>query len=205
VSVLVVGAGGHAKVVIATLQAAERTVAGCLDDHAEAEGTVVLGVPVVGPTSRLAEHAGEAVLAIGANAVRQRLAAAHPEARWVTVVHPSAVVHESVRLGAGTVVFAGAVLQPDVAVGAHAIVNTGATVDHDGRLGDFVHVAPGCHLSGGVTLGEGAFLGVGCACLPGVTVGAWTTVGGGGVVVRDLPPSVTAVGVPARPRSSSAG
>jgi sugar O-acyltransferase (sialic acid O-acetyltransferase NeuD family) len=199
VSVLVVGAGGHAKVVIATLQAAGREASAVVDDDPTWHGVSILGVPVVGPTSRLAGHAGEAVLAIGANAVRQRLAAAHPEARWATVVHPSAVVHESVRLGPGTVVFAGAVLQPDVAVGAHAIVNTGATVDHDGRLGDYVHVAPGGHLSGGVTLGEGAFLGVGCACLPGVTVGAWTTVGGGGVVVRDLPPNVTAVGVPACP------
>ena len=202
-SVLVVGAGGHAKVVIATLQAAGRAVAGCLDDRAEAEGTTILGVPVVGPTRRLAEHAGEAVLAIGANAVRKRLAAAHPAARWATVAHPSAVVHESVHLGVGTVVFAGAVLQPGVEVGAHAIVNTGATIDHDGRLGDYVHLAPGCHLSGGVMVKEGAFLGVGAACLPGVTVGAWATVGGGGVVVRDLPPNITAVGVPARPLAAS--
>jgi len=200
-SVLVVGAGGHAKVVIATLQADGRAIGGVLDDAPEAGGRHVLGVPVVGPTSQLAEHTGEAVLAIGANGVRQRLAAAHPHVEWATVVHPRAVVHESVCLGAGTVVFAGAVLQPDTVVGAHAIVNTGATVDHDGMLGDYVHVAPGSHLSGGVTLEEGVFVGVGGLCIPGVSVGAWATVGAGACVVRDLSPNVTAVGVPARPLS----
>ena len=198
-SVLVVGASGHGKVVIATLRAAGVQIAGLLDDAPEAAG--VLGVPVVGTSARLAGFSGEAVLAIGSNRIRQRLAAQYPGVAWITAVHPSAVVHESVRLGPGTVVFAGAVIQPDTEVGAHAIVNTGATVDHDGRLGDYVHVAPGCHLSGGVTLGEGAFLGVASAAVPGAHVGAWTTVGAGGIVVHDLPANVTAVGVPARVRA----
>ncbi|OZC03408.1 NeuD/PglB/VioB family sugar acetyltransferase [Rubricoccus marinus] len=196
-SVLVVGAGGHAKVVIATLRASGAEIAGMLDDAPEA--SPVLGVPVVGRTEVLSSHAGQAVIAIGSNRVRQRIAGEYPSVAWATVVHPAAVVHESVALGPGTVVFAGAVLQPDTVVGRHAIINTSATVDHDGDIGDFVHVAPGCNLSGGVTLGEGVFLGVGGAALPGATVGAWTVVGAGGVVVRDLPANVTAVGIPARP------
>lgn len=200
-SVLVVGAGGHAKVVIATLQAQGRNILGVVDDDVTLHGRTLLGCPVLGGTDQLAAHDGEAVLAIGSNRIRQRLAAAFPEARWTRAVHPAAVVHQSVTLGPGTVVFAGAVIQPDTQIGAHAIINTAATVDHDGRIGDYVHLAPGVHLSGGVTVEEGGFLGVGSACLPGTRVGAWTTVGGGGVVVRDLPPDVTAVGVPARPRT----
>ncbi len=199
-SVLVVGAGGHAKVVIATLQAAGHSVAGVLDDAPEMEGRSVLGVPVVGETRRLRIHEGPAVLAIGSNPVRKRLADAYPHVSWLSVIHPRAIVHESARIGAGTVVFAGAVVQPEAVIGRHVIVNTGATVDHDGRLADFVHVAPGVHLSGNVTVEEGGFLGVGASAAPGVTVGAWGTVGAGGVVIHDLPPNATSIGIPARPR-----
>ena len=199
-SVLVVGAGGHAKVVIATLRAAGRAVAGVLDDDPERRGASFLGVSVLGATERLAQHEGDAVLAIGSNAVRRRIADAFPDVRWTAAVHPSATVHSSVDIGAGAVVFAGAVVQPDSRIGRHAIVNTAATVDHDSAVGDFAHLAPGVHLAGAVTVGEGAFLGIGVVAVPGVAVGAWATVGAGGVVVRDLAPKVVAVGVPARPR-----
>lgn len=199
-SVLVVGAGGHGKVVIATLQAAGETVAGCVDDDPETFGHLVLGVPVVGPVETVARHGGGVVLAIGSNAARARLAAAFPESDWRTVVHPAAQVHASASLGRGTVVFAGAVVQPDVEIGVHAILNTASTVDHDGRIGDYVHLAPGVHLSGGVTIEEGSFVGVGACAIPGTRIGAWGTVGAGAVVVGDLPPNTTSVGVPARPR-----
>lgn len=198
-SVLVVGAGGHAKVLIATLAAMGETVQGCLDDDPSAIGRFVLGVPVVGSIARLSDHRGTAVLGIGSNAARARIAEAYPSVRWQQAVHPSAVVHLSAQIGPGSVVCAGAVLQPDVVVGAHVIVNTGSTVDHDCRIGDFAHLAPGVHLSGTVTVETGALLGVGASAIPGVVVGSWGTVGAGAAVVRDLPPNVTSVGVPAAP------
>ena len=198
-SVLVIGAGGHAKVVIATLRAAGETVAGCLDDDPDALGRLVLGVPVVGAVDRVTGHRGGAVFGIGSNAVRARLAEAYPDVDWQRAVHPAATVHSSVRIGVGSVVFAGAVLQPDAVVGDHAIINTGATVDHDSHVGDFAHLAPGVHVSGGVRVGTGAMLGASACAIPGVTVGAWGTVGAGAAVVRDLPPRVTSVGVPATP------
>jgi sugar O-acyltransferase (sialic acid O-acetyltransferase NeuD family) len=200
-NVSVIGGGGHAKVVVATIQAVGGTVEGIYDDSHELQGTAVLGVPVRGPIEAARAGGLPLVIGIGSNTIRRRLAAEFGDAvEWGRVVHPRAWVHESVRMGAGSVVFAGAIVQPDTIVGAHVIINTGATVDHDGRLGDFVHVAPGVNLAGNVTLEDGVFLGIGAAAVPGVTVGAWARVGAGGIVVCDLPPAVTAVGVPARPR-----
>ena len=200
---VVLGAGGHAKVVIATLEAAGWEVAAALDDDPARRGDRVLGVEVAGPVADLAAWDGvAAVAAIGDNRARQRLVARVeellPGVSWATAVHPSAVVHPSARLGPGTVVFAGAVVQPEAALGAHVVVNTGASVDHDCRIGDFVHLAPGGRLAGGVAVAEGALLGIGCAVLPGRRVGAWAVVGAGATVVEDVADGWTVVGTPAR-------
>ena len=132
---------------------------------------------------------------MGDNRARRAIAA-RVDLRWVTAVHPGALVDPSATIGPGTVVFAGAVVQADAVVGEHAIVNTGAVVEHDCVVGDFAHVAPGVVLAGGVRVGEGTLLGVGTSVIPGVRVGSWSTVGAGSVVVRDLPDDVVAFGVP---------
>jgi len=195
---IVVGAGGHAKVVVATARAAGFRVMAIADDAQPRWGESLLGVPIAGPTEPVLQD-GRAlvVLAIGDNAVRRRLAAT-ARCTFVSIVHPSAIVDPTVRLGAGSVVFAGAVIQPDAAIGGHAIVNTAASIDHDCVLGEAVHVAPGTRLAGNVTLGDEVFLGIGAVVIPGITIGARTTVGAGAAVVRDLPAGVIAAGVPAR-------
>lgn len=193
--VVVLGAGGHAKVVVSTLRAAGYRVTGLFDDDSAKWGTKVAGVGVLGP---LMDAVGQGVIGIGQNCMRRRIAESSRHMVWVTVVHPSAYVDPTARLGAGTVIFAGAVVQPDIVIGNHAIVNTGATVDHDCDIGDFVHVAPGCHLAGGVIAEEGVFAGLGSAVIPGIRLGAWSTLGAGSVVTRDVLPGATVVGVPAR-------
>lgn len=199
-SLYVIGGGGHAKVVIATLQANGREVKGIFDDAPALQGKDLVGVPILGTVAAAKDMDGEFIIAIGVNSVRYRVAEAFvSEMRWASVIHPRAWVHASARLGPGAVVCAGAIIQPDAEVGAHAVVNTGATVDHDCRIGDYTHLAPGVHLAGGVGIGEGTFLGVGAAALPGVRVGTWSTVGAGAVLTGDLPANVVAVGVPARP------
>ena len=203
--VAVLGGGGHAKVVISTLRAAGFTVSAVYDDADGSRGRHVLGVEVRGPLSAaIADGARRAVIAIGSNEVRKQLATSPTLAglEFVSVVHPHSYVDPSVRLDAGTVVFAGAVLQPECKVGQHVIVNTGATVDHDSCLHDFSQVCPGAHLAGNVTLEEGVFIATGATLVPGVSVGAWSTVGAGAAVLRDLPAGVKALGVPARPRES---
>lgn len=195
---VVIGAGGHAKVVIATIRTAGDSVIGVLDDDPQRRGHIILGAKVLGPvTSTQIPDGAVAVIAIGDNRARKAVAE-RVHVSYASVIHASAIVHESVTIEEGSVVFAGAIIQPDSVIGAHAIVNTGASIDHDNRIGAFAHVAPGSHLSGSVAVGEGALIGIGSAIIPGITVGEWAVVGAGSAVVANVPANVTVGGAPAR-------
>lgn len=200
--VVIIGGGGHAKVVIESLRAAGKTAAVIVD--ADPTPREVLGVPVVGDDLKLPalreQGFSELFVAIGSNRLRQKLGGKARELGFtlVNAIHPSAVISPSARIGEGVAVMAGVAINADSRIGDLAIVNTGAVVDHDCDLGAACHLGPASALAGGVTVGERAFLGVGARVIPGVTIGADTVVGAGGVVVRDLPDAVLAIGVPVK-------
>ncbi|MFC3862726.1 acetyltransferase [Deinococcus antarcticus] len=195
----VLGAGGHAKVIVELAQAAGWRVAGIYDDgYLNHPG--VLGHAVIGALADVPDKPGvQAVIAIGGNRVRFLLDRRFKALDWVTLVHPFSWISPTVHLEPGAVVMAGAVIHADAHIGRHVIVNTSASVDHDCSLGNYVHIAPGCHLAGDVTISDGSFLGAGTTVIPGCTVGEWSIVGAGAVVARTLPANVTAVGAPAKP------
>ncbi len=200
--VVIIGGGGHAKVVIENLRAAGETVAVIVD--ADPTPREVLGVAVVGDDLALQglrdQGLSRLFVAVGDNRLRETLGRKARELGFdlVNAVHPSAVISPSARLGQGVAVMAGAVVNAESQVGDLAIINTGAVVDHDCRLGAACHVGPASALAGGVSIGDRTFLGVGVRVIPGVTIGADTLVGAGGVVVRDLPDAVLAIGAPAK-------
>lgn len=202
--VLLIGAGGHARVCLeALLDDPVNEVVGALSS--DGSGIADLGVPMVGrdvDLLDLTERMGVATIcvAIGDNSARQRvlarvlangLALATSTSRFAMVSH-SAVV------GPGSVLLPGAVVNAATRIGAGAIVNTNASVDHDCVIGDAVHIAPGSVLGGGVTVGDGAFVGLGARVLPGVTIGRWAVVGAGTVVLHDVEAGSVVVGNPAR-------
>jgi sugar O-acyltransferase (sialic acid O-acetyltransferase NeuD family) len=197
--VIVIGGGGHAKVVVSTLLDAKIEVLGIYDDNPTKCGTEICGVRIVGPITGLDSSVEtNAIMAIGDNKTRRAVAERFQRLHWLTVIHPKAVVHSSVMIGKGSAIFAGAIIQPDVVIGDHCVINSNATVDHDCRICDYVHVGPGSCLAGEVTVGEGTFLGTGVVAIVGRSIGEWSIVGAGGVVIRDVPANVTAVGIPAR-------
>ncbi len=204
-SIVIVGASGHAKVVIDALERQrDHTVVGLVDD-AKPAGGEWYGYPLLGPISELALHADRVdafFVAVGDGFVREVIARsvrdAHPNLEFATIVHPSAVIARGVVLGEGTIVMAGAVVQADVRVGEGCIVNTRASIDHDCTLADYSALSPGATLGGGVEIGRQAFLGLNASVLHGIRIGDHTVVGAGAVVTKDLPSRVIAFGVPAR-------
>jgi len=198
----VIGAGGHAKVVIDAIEQVNAAksppleVAGVVDD--QKVGQVFCNYSVVGAIEDL--DADCFVVAIGDNAVRARIFKQLCDKGYqpVSIVHPSAIIAANVVIGAGTVIFAGAIINTATTVGANCIVNTAASVDHDCIVDNHVHVAPGCHLAGQIKVGEGTFLGIGTKVIPLIILGKNVIAGAGAVIVRNVADNETVVGVPAR-------
>jgi sugar O-acyltransferase (sialic acid O-acetyltransferase NeuD family) len=196
----IIGAGGHSKVVISTLVAAGIVPASVHDDDKSKSGGSVMGILICGGLSFFDGLSGlQAIIAIGDNRMRRKIALQCSRLDWSRAIHPTAYIHPSAKIGKGTVVFAGALIQPDAVIGDHCIINTGAVIDHDCIVDDFVHVAPGVRLAGGVHVGEGSLVGIGASVIPGIRIGEWGIVGAGAAVVVDVEPRVHVAGVPARP------
>lgn len=199
-----IGAGGHAHVVVEALMHPGRgdsEVVGLLDDDPALHRRRVVGVEVLGPIDQLACITHDAVVvAIGNNAVRRRIFSdlERQRERFANAWHCSAVIAAEVETGRNVMMSAGAIVNVASVIGANVILNTSCTIDHHCVVGDHVHVGPGAHLGGHVTVAEGAFVGLGAVVLPGRRIGAWSTVGAGSVVTRDVASGVTVVGVPAR-------
>ncbi len=197
--IVVLGAGGHGKVVADILLAAKRRVVGFLDAKTPA-GTLVLGLPVLGDDDWLADNRGAVALGIGDNATRERVALRLVErgVSLVTAIHPSAVVAVSARVADGVVIAALAAVNPEATVHRGVIVNTGAVVEHDCSVGAFAHLATNATTGGGCTIGRMALLGSGATMLPGRSIGDSTVIGSGSVVTRNILDGAVARGIPAR-------
>jgi acetyltransferase EpsM len=203
--IVIVGAGGHGKVVLDILRAANRyQVVGFLDANESLHGQSVLGSPVLGALNLLpklrSQRVEGAIIAIGDNAARVACAqeAAQAGLKLINAIHPSAAVSTSARLGANIVIAAGACICVDSSIGDSCIINTSAVVDHECQIDPGAHLCPGVLLAGRVHIGELAMIGLGAKVIQCLQVGPRTIVGAGAVVLEDLPGNVTAVGIPAK-------
>lgn len=195
--IIVIGGGGHAKVVIDCIRANGDTVIGILDDNLS-PGDRVLDVPVLGCISDYGKYGDTSiVLAIGSNSARRRIAEGI-DGKWYTVVHPTAVVSHHAVLGLGSVVMPNAVINAGAVIGEHCIINTCAVVEHDDRLGNYVHISPSAVLGGTVTVGSETHVGIGVAVKNNITICDGCVIGAGAVVVKDITECGVYVGVPAR-------
>lgn len=204
--VIIIGGGGHARVLISTLKILQRVIIGILHPDTSLIGQCIAGISVLGNDDGVRAYApDEVVLINGLGSVSL------PEKRkdiylkfkkfgysFASVVHPSTIVVDDVKIGEGVQIMAGAILQCGCLIGDNAIINTGAIVDHDCKIGSHVHIAPGSVVSGGVEIGEMVHIGTGAKIIQGINVQSGAVIGAGAVVIRNVSASTKVVGNPAR-------
>jgi sugar O-acyltransferase (sialic acid O-acetyltransferase NeuD family) len=204
-TIVVIGGGGHAKVLISVLRKLAWHVAGYTD--AEDRGTL-LGAPHLGDDAVLPGVLATypdcaAILGVGKVDASLRRSVLQQKMESLgfhlpVIISPNAVVNLEAELGPGSVVFDGAVVNTGTITGPGCIINTNATLEHDCRLGADVHIAPGATVSGGVTVGDHSCIGAGAVVIQGLTITDRCLIGAGSVVTGNIQIPGTYVGVPAR-------
>ena len=192
---IIIGAGGHGKVIADAALKNGYTNICYIDDHAKGE---IMGFPIIGTCEdieRLNDENTDFIIGIGNNDVRKKVAETH-DLNWVSIVHPSAQIAFYAEIGKGTVVMANAVVNVCATIGEHCIINTGAIVEHDNMIENYVHISPNVALGGTVRIGELTHIGIGATVINNVDVCSGCTIGAGAVVVKDLKTKGTYIGVP---------
>jgi len=204
--VIIIGAGGHAKVLVDLLLASGSEIIGLTDVDASRHGTKLLGRLVLGTDDIIADHAVddvELVVGVGSTApsnLRLSVYERYTKQGYTfhRCIHPSAIIGGEVEIQDGAQIMAGTVIQPGAQIGKNTIINTRASIDHDCQIGDHVHVAPGATLGGTVTIGDGAHIGTGSSIIENIHIGKDAMIAAGACVVKDVRDGLRVTGVPAQ-------
>lgn len=201
---VIIGEGGHSKVVQDIIRVSnEYEIMAILDDKYKSKNLCKETGISRGPVScafNFIRSEVNFIIAIGSNQIRKKIASLlkRQNAKFASVIHPSAMISPTAKLGVGIVIMPNAVINSDAEVGNHVIINTASVIEHDNNIADFVHVSPGAILAGDVTVNEGTQVGAGSTIIQGRKVDKWSIVGAGATVISDIPAGVIAVGVPAK-------
>lgn len=204
--IVIIGAGGHAKVIADIIQKSGDIVYGFLDDKLP-KGTIIANdekLKVIGDfntrlTLPIAHTDLEFIVAIGDNERRKEIAEKNvPNMKYYTAIHPSANIGIDVTIEEGTVIMANTCINSSAQIGKHCIINTGAIIEHDNQLENYVHISPNATLSGTVKVGESTHIGASATIKNNINITSNCVIGAGAVVVKSIEAEGTYVGVPAK-------
>lgn len=193
---IIIGASGQGKVVADIAKLSGYTDIVFLDNDPLMKECA--GYPVLGPDTMAAELDGDIFIAVGKGDTRRKLMERDYERNFPVLIHPSAVIADSVVIEEGSVIMAGTIINPYANIGRGCIVNTAASIDHDCVIGAYSHVSVGAHLSGTVFVGEGTWVGAGVTISNNINICSGAIIGAGTVVINDIKEKGTYIGVPAR-------
>lgn len=198
--VIIIGAGGHAKVIADIIYKSGDNLIGFLDDNLANKGKeIYLGKKVIGTTKDIEIYnKNYFIIGIGNNSIRKKINNEN-NLKLYTAIHPSAIIAQDVKIGTGSVIMAGVVINPGTVIGKNCIINTSSSLDHDNLLEDYVHISPGAHLAGTVSVKEGTWICTGATIINNITIAQNNIIGAGSVVIKDInEENGTYVGVPVK-------
>lgn len=212
---IIVGAGGFAAEVLWVAEAMNQSaiaagrpprwnILGCCVYDPSLYPSEVLSYRVLGTPRDVAQnHEGQVlryICGIGDNRIREKEVGLVESFGWrpIALIHPSCQVAQNAIIGPGTYLAAGSVINPDVRIGSHVLINVHVSVGHNSIMGDFSQACPGARITGRCEVGRSAFLGTNASLLPGVALGEGAVLGANSVAISNVPPNVTAFGIPAK-------
>ena len=204
--IIIIGAGGHAKVLIDALLADKKHVYALTDADNSLKGSKVFGIPVIGTDEKILSYDKNDVLLVnGLGSTHDTSLRKNIYNYWIakayhfkTVIHPSASISSLASLASGVQVLANAVINAGANISENCIVNSAAVIEHDCQISKHVHIAPNATVLGNVKIGAKSHIGAGATILQNLTVGEHCLVGAGAVVVKSVATGQKALGVPAR-------
>tara|TARA_Y100000589_G_C27174183_1_gene638016 strand:+ start:800 stop:1438 length:639 start_codon:yes stop_codon:yes gene_type:complete len=209
--ILIIGAGGHSNVIEDTLiELGLFNEIAFLDDKFNEsskkifqKNRTILGTSRLIYKNELRSNFKYAFVAIADPETRLKLIRELEKLEYEIpiIIHPTAWVSKSVSIGIGSVILSQSTIQTGVKGGKGIIINNSCSIDHDSFLGDGVHVAPGVNIAGSVHIGDKSWIGIGSSIIENINIGSNVKIGANAAVIRDIPSSVTVVGVPAKIKS----
>lgn len=199
-NVVIIGAGGHAKVIADIITKSNDNVIGFLDDNLDIQSkTIYLNKTVLGTTKDIDKYKEYYfIIGIGNNNIRENIANSY-DLKWYTAIYPNAIIANEVSIEEGSVVMAGSIINTGTKIGKHCIINTKSSLDHDNIIENYVHISPGATLAGTVHIKEKTWICAGATIINNITIAKNNIIGAGSVVIKDInETNGTYVGVPAR-------
>ena len=201
---VIIGCGGFGKEALALLNKDLYEAVGFIGPVQSEENLLlpVLGDDDLIPRLKESGTADAAVIAVGDPERRAELFQMAQSAglECPSIIHPSAVIMPDVPIGDGSVIFPNTTIMNFCSIGTGVLINSGSTIGHESTLGDFVSIGPGVNIAGNTRIADMAFFGIGSSCLEKLSIGRKAVIGGGGMVIHDVPDNTTVVGVPAKPK-----
>lgn len=204
--VIILGSGGHARVLINILKLCDIKIIGITDPMLPKSYVLSSDIPYLGDDENIFKYPPDKLFLVnglGSTGKYDKRKMLFDKFKnhgysFASLLHPSVIIAQDVKLTEGVQVMAGVVIQPGSVIGKNTIINTKVSVDHDCQIGSHVHLAPGVTLSGNVKVGDETHIGTGTNIIQNVNIERNCLIGAGSLVLNNIPENSKVFGVPAK-------